>query len=494
MSRSARHLSDDLDPSLRRRPRRSWRQRVVLTVLSSVVIVCLAGASVGGYVLVKYNSIDRVGLDLDAALKGEPENFLIVGSDSRENASAGEAASVSGKRSDTIMVLRVDPKSERVALLSFPRDLIVTIADTGERARINSAYSRENGEQVLSDTLKQNFGISINHYVEIDFQGFQQLVDAIGGVAVWFPAAARDLGSGLYNEQVGCVQLDGKQALNFARSRKLEILVDGEWENDPRSDLSRVERQQVFVRRALTKALSQVKSNPLRVTDLVNVGVENVSLDEQMSIGDIIDLGNNFRDFSADKLESYPLPVVDNPVDGGNTVLIDEKKAQPALNVFRGLPPGELSPVQATVQVLNATDTQGFAKDISGALQKVGFDMQEPASTEASATSIVQHAPGQATYGQLVARYITAPTTLVENPDLGDGEVVVVAGADFSTVHDQPEPAEQTTTPATGEQGTTTTTTADGSTTSTTSAAPTTTTTAPNPYVIGEPPAGKSCE
>ncbi len=492
MSRSAHHLSDDLDPPLRLRPRRSWRQRVVLAVLSSVVIVCLAGASVGGYVLVKYNSIDRVGLDLDAAPKGEPENFLIVGSDSREKASAGEAASVSGKRSDTIMVLRVDPKSERVALLSFPRDLIVTIADTGERARINSAYSRENGEQVLSDTLKQNFGISINHYVEIDFQGFQQLVDAIGGVSVWFPAAARDLGSGLYNEQLGCVQLDGKQALDFARSRKLEILVDGEWENDPRSDLSRVERQQVFIRRALTKALSQVKSNPLGVTDLVNIGVERVSLDEQMSIGDIIDLGNNFSDFSADKLESYPLPVIDNPVDRA-TVLIDEKKAQPALNVFRGLPPGELSPVQATVQVLNGTDKQGFARDISGALQKVGFDMQEPASTEPSATTVVQHAPGRAKYGQLVARYITAATTLVENPELGDGEVVVIAGADFTTLHDQPEPAEQTTTTAAGEQDTTTTTT-PGESTATTSAASPTTTSAPNPYIIGEPPAGKSCE
>jgi polyisoprenyl-teichoic acid--peptidoglycan teichoic acid transferase len=488
-------MSDDLDPPLRPRPRRSWRQRVVLTVLSSVVIVCLAGASVGGYVLVKYNSIDRVGLDLDAAAKGEPKNFLIVGSDSREKAGADEAASVSGKRSDTIMVLRVDPESERVALLSFPRDLIVTIADTGERARINSAYSRENGEQVLSDTLRQNYGISINHYVEIDFQGFEQLVDAIGGVSVWFPAVVRDVASGLYNEQLGCVKLDGNAALDFARSRKLEILVDGEWENDPRSDLSRVERQQVFVRQALTKALSQVKSNPLRVTDLVNVGVENVSLDEQMSIGDIIDLGNTFRDFSAENLESYPLPVVDNPVDGGNTVVIDERNAQPALNVFRGLPPGELSPMQATVQVLNGTDKQGFARDISGALQEVGFDMQEPATIEASATSVVQHAPGQANYGRLVARYVTAPTTLVENPDLGDGEVVLVAGADFTTVHEQPAPAEPTTTAtAAGEQGAGTTTTAGESTTSTTAAPPTTTTTAANPYIIGEPPAGKSCD
>jgi hypothetical protein len=151
--------------------------------------------------------------------------------------------------------------------------------------------------------------------------------------------------------------------------------------------------------------------------------------------------------------------------------------------------------MQATVQVLNGTDKQGFARDISGALQEVGFDMQEPATIEASATSVVQHAPGQANYGRLVARYVTAPTTLVENPDLGDGEVVLVAGADFTTVHEQPAPAEPTkTATAAGEQGAGTTTTAGESTTSTTAPPPTTTTTAANPYIFGEPPAGKSCD
>jgi hypothetical protein len=175
-------------------------------------------------------------------------------------------------------------------------------------------------------------------------------------------------------------------------------------------------------------------------------------------------------------------------------VVIDEKKAQPALNVFRGLPPGELSPMQASVQVLNGTDKQGFARDISGALQKIGFDMQEPATTGASANSVVQHAPGQADYGRLVARYVTAPATLVENPELGDGEVVLVAGADFTTVHEQPAPEPTTATAAAGGQGAGTTTTAGESTTSTAAAPPTTTTTEPNPYIIGEPPAGKSCD
>ena len=96
--------------------------------------------------------------------------------------------------------------------------------------------------------------------------------------------------------------------------------------------------------------------------------------------------------------------------------------------------------MQATVTVLNATTKEGFARDISGALQRIGFELTEPDTTEPAPTTTVQHAPGQANYGRLVASYLSAPATLVESPDLGAGEVVVVAGADFTTVHDQPAP------------------------------------------------------
>jgi LCP family protein required for cell wall assembly len=95
---------------------------------------------------------------------------------------------------------------------------MVEIPDTGGRGMINSAYSMENGEQVLIDTLSLNFGIPIHHYVEIDFNGFQQLVDTIGGVSLWIPNAVRDEHSGLFIQDRGCVTLQGEQALQFAGS------------------------------------------------------------------------------------------------------------------------------------------------------------------------------------------------------------------------------------------------------------------------------------
>ena len=475
----------DPEPGTVQRHRRSWRQRIILAALASIVVLCLAGASVGGYVLVKYNSINRVdNLSLDQPPSGDPENYLIVAVDTRE----GQLS----KNTDTIMVARGDPQSDRLALTSFPRDLMVTIADTGEVGMINSAYSRPDegqGEQNLINTLRQNFGVPIHHFIEVNFESFKRVVDDVGGVSMWFPTPARDVHSGLYVDQPGCVQLDGQMALGLVRSRKMRVLTPDGWETPPgESDLTRVQRQQAFIRRALDKALPQVRSNPVRVNEFVNIAIDNVRFDENLGVRDLIDLGNQFRDFDPANFETYALPTVPYPADPYR-VLLDKRAAAPMLNVFRGLSPGALSPDLATVQVLNATDKEGLARDISGALQRIGFDVTEPDTIDPAATTTVQHAPGQANYGQLVASYLTARATLVENPELSDGEVVVVAGADFTTVHDEPAPTEQTPTSTDAGQP------ATSSTASTASAAPaTTTTTEPNSFIIGEPPHGETCD
>ena len=157
---------------------------------------------------------------MEEAAPGEPENYLIVGSDSRENIDPDDPSFgdvlpgvVGGQRSDTIMVARIDPADTQVHIVSFPRDLFLELS-TGETTRINAAYGQ--GRQVLIDTIQQNFGIAINHYVEIDFTGFQRLVDAIGGVPVYLDAAYRDERSSLVAPiGPGCVTLDGTTALGL---------------------------------------------------------------------------------------------------------------------------------------------------------------------------------------------------------------------------------------------------------------------------------------
>jgi LCP family protein required for cell wall assembly len=472
-------------------------QRVFLTVGIIFVVMCLGGTSVAGYILATYGSIDRVSdIDIAEAPPGEPRNFLLVGSDNREG-TADEGA-VSGRRSDTIIVARLDPESDRIGLVSFPRDLLVTRADTNDRDQINHAYSAENGEQVLIDTIALNFGIPIHHYVEVRFQAFQQLVEAIGGVELWIPNAIQDEHSGLFIEQLGCVTLNGDQGLLFARSRYLEFMnEDGEWESDPYSDISRTQRQQIFIKRALSKALGQVQSNPLRMRELIDIGTSNVRLDDQLGVSEMLDLANDFRDFSADRLETYPLPVVDSETQSGRLEL-DEDAAEPILNVFRGLDPSEVGPGVINVQVLNGTDRQNLATDISAALQHVGFDMGEPSDTpERPAHTVVYHGPGQQNYGMRVARHVTGGADVVERPDITAGDVVLVAGGDFQTIHDQPTPVDRmpTTTVAGQPAGTTPTTAApaEEAPTTTTAPPPTTTTTVSNGYIVGEPPPGAHC-
>jgi polyisoprenyl-teichoic acid--peptidoglycan teichoic acid transferase len=480
---------------------RSWGQRAILTAGCAFVAVCLGGVSLAGYTLAKYGSIERYkDLHIDEAPAGDPENYLVVGSDTRAGASAEEARDTPGQRSDTIMIVRIDPGEEQALVLSLPRDLVVPIAGTGETGRINSAYSMgtpDQGRQRLINTIRENFGIPINHYVEISFQGFGRLVDAVGGIRLYFRTAVRDLHSGFYQEELGCQTLNGERALQFVRSRYLDYMTpDHEWRHDGSADLGRITRQQVFIREAVRQIVAEVGSNPLKINRLIDIGIDTIGLDEDSGIGDIRDLADRFRDFSDRKLRTYALPVVDRA--DHVTVALVERDAEPILNVFRGLAPGEISPSVVKVTVLNGTGRQGQANDVAGALQAIGFDVVgkgdlSPAGATVAHTQ-VRHAPGDEAYGQRVASHITGGADLAVNPALDPGSVEVVTGLDFTTVHDQPTPVEQTST----------TTTAAGSSSSvsstTTTTRPTTTTTAtlppssdPTGHSVGEIPAGAHC-
>lgn len=473
------------------------RQRALLAAGATTSVVCLLGAAVVGYALAQWGRVDRIDVDTDTAATGEPLNVLVVGSDSREGESAEEAAAVDGKRTDTIMVMRLDPATEQVSVLSFPRDLVLPIAGTGEEARINSAYDGPGEQQALIDTIRQNFGITINHWIEVDFQGFRDLVDAIGGVTLYFDHALRDRESGLYVTQLGCVTLDGDMALAYSRSRQAEYLTeDGEWEDDPQADLSRIVRQQTLMREALRGALGQV-DNPLRLRGLIDVGIDTVSIDDGLGLRDIRRLAEQYRDIDPEAFHTASLPVLPRPGDEGATLVVDEPAAEPILNVFRGLDPGEISPSLVDVSVLNGTVAEptrqrdGLAGDIADRLAAVGFAVEAPSDdTEFHEHTTVRYAPGQLAYGQRVARHLDPGVILDEDPSLESGHVTVVAGADFESVHDEPTPLDELPPPpadsASSSQTTTSTTTSDDAPPTSLPTSPTTTT----PAHVGAVPDG----
>ena len=425
---------------------RTWPQRLLFLAGCLIVVFAVGTASVAAYLGIRYGQIDRIeDIALDAKV-GEAANYLLVGTDSREgldpnDPDAGGFLGDSGcDCTDTIMVLRVDPEEKQAYLLSFPRDLYLPIAGTGDTARINTAHAH--GEQTLIDTITQNFNIPIHHYVEIDFVGFEQLVDAVGGVPLWFDAPVRDTHTGLDVPQAGCVELSGEQARKFVRSRYLEYRdEDGDWDQDPTADLGRITRQQVFVRRAVAKAVNEGLSNPITLNELVSAGVANVSLDEHLDAGDLLAIGEAFSEYDSDDLQGYSIPSEPlNTSAGAKVELPLMDKAQTTLNIFRGLPPGTLSPESVDVSVLNGTGVTGQAADAAGALATIGFNIVDVDSypTEDVARTTIQYGYYAAPAARRVAAHITGGAALgaEQGPRSRRG-----GGGDRSRLHDHPRPA-----------------------------------------------------
>lgn len=318
----------------RRRPRR------VLNGVSLGVVLALGGTA---GVMVATNSqeakVERVA-GVDDVLAEPPtgwENYLLVGSDSREGAdpnapdagSIGDVTDVQGKRSDTIMVLHVNHDRDEVALMSLPRDLWVDIPGYGPD-RINSAYAH--GEDVLIRTVQESLGIPVNHYIEVDFFGFKDIVDAIGGVEACFDAPTRDKNTGLAVPVDGCFTLNGLQALQFARSRYYEEYVDGEWVMDPTSDLGRIQRQQAFIAEAAAKLIDRTRANPLELNRIVDVVAQSVRADPGT---DLIKASRELQPLAEGGIDGFPLPVKGTTIDGKAVLVLDEW-AEPVLAYFRG--------------------------------------------------------------------------------------------------------------------------------------------------------------
>lgn len=268
------------------------------------------------------------------------DNYLLVGSDSREfgDPNTGETGSVSGNRSDTIMLLRYDRDSGQASLLSIPRDLYVTIPGRKNPTRINAAFN--DGPDVLVRTVQEALGIPVHHYVEIDFTGFEQLVEALGGVQVCFFFPTRDENTGLRVDEPGCYVLDGRQALAYARSRHYEEFKDGKWKEDPTSDLGRSKRQRAFVDACLQEAFRQLKDDPFRAGELVGAIGDAVHIDEDL---DPIEAGSSLRAAVDSGLQSYALPVVGKTIDGAAVLLLGDG-ADVVLSFFRGTGAAPVTP------------------------------------------------------------------------------------------------------------------------------------------------------
>ncbi|HET7487701.1 MAG TPA: LCP family protein [Acidimicrobiales bacterium] len=460
---------------------RRWPRRLLIGLNVFVALCLVTTGATYGYLKWQLGKVKKV--DLCKVLRncgdddpGQPMNVLLVGSDSRADISKAEAkrfgaaGDVGGVRSDTIIVAHIDPKAQKASMISIPRDLAVHIAGTPGKSpeRINSAFGK--GPDVLIATIKDQLGIPIDHYAEVDFNTFRGVVDAIGGVTVYFGAPARDKETGLDVKAPGCVKMDGDLALNYVRSRKYEYLERGKWREDPTADLGRIQRQQSFIRTVLGKA-STVGRNPVKLNEIINSAAPNLKIDAAFSTKDMLRLAKKFHTLDPNAVEMLRLPTTGVRINGAAVLQLQQPDAREIVDHFLGraseeaaagqAPPPKVLPGSVQVRVLNGTGADGQAGAAAKALERANFVIAGTGDSPAKAgtQTIVRYAQGQQAKAQLLQAYVDGPSHLVLDTSLRGTDLVLVTGPGFQGIKDAPG-ATPSTTAAPAATTTTTTTTA----------------------------------
>jgi LCP family protein required for cell wall assembly len=302
-------------------------------------------------------------------------NFLVLGSDSRaglspkEASAFGNTSNTPGKRADTIIVVHVDPVHDRTVVLSIPRDLRVDIPGHGEN-KINTAFT--DGPNVLVRVVEKLTGLQIDHYVQVDFVGFQNLVNALGGVPICINRPLTDPLSGLNLPHKGCYNLKGAQALAFVRARHIQ--------GDIIPDFSRIARQQQFIRAVIQKTLSI--GAILHFPALIRAVQKNLVIDKNLNLYSLQDLTRKLTDLGQRGVAFRVVPAT--PVTIGGEDFVDLIQPDASLlfqrirlgrrlgNIGRESLGTAISPANVTVQVYDA-NSNGKADAVVSYLERAGF-------------------------------------------------------------------------------------------------------------------------
>ncbi|HEX5585703.1 MAG TPA: LCP family protein [Acidimicrobiia bacterium] len=444
---------------------RALMGRIGIALVLCVALVAAGVVWVNRYIDDEIERIPRVALTTSTTTNNGT-NFLIIGSDSRafvdnsiDQSAFGSEAEEGGQRSDTLMVLHAN--GDKSFAVSFPRDTWVTLPN-GSDAKINAAFN--DGPQNVVDTLQQNFGVAVNHYLEVNFETFGDLVNAIGGVPVYSPYPMIDSFTGLnIGFPFACNVLDGGQALAYVRSRHPEEFRNGRWQDvSGIPDLDRIARQQEFVKTLGRVAMERALDDPTIAPDLADQVLPNLTADAGFDRAAFDELARALLGLRGGDsgVEFATLPTEGAVRGGGQQVLLlDKAAADPMLERLRGnvvvaptpdtaaadgsattAPAGpRLSDVQVTVR--NGSGKSGAAGSALQELANVGFVPGQALNDSRGVVdrTEVRYRSSDAAKAQLVASYVEGADLVVD--DSLSGAVVVVVGKNFKAIAKVQTPA-----------------------------------------------------
>ena len=303
-------------PAPKRKHKRPFLVALIATLGSLVgiaaVVAVVAGVFLGGLARSYDAGKDVIRDPFPTGSRPAPstgaQNILLVGSDSRSNDDPdGDRAA--GGRSDTLMLAHVPADRKGVYLMSIMRDSWVDVPGRG-MAKINAAYAW-GGVPLTVQTVENLLDVRIDHVAEIDFAGFRDMTDALGGVTVNAPKAFT---AGGHSYTAGDNRLDGDAALAFVRER--HSFAD--------ADYTRVKNQQAFMRGILDGVLAKgTITNPGRIQDFVTATSEYLSVDEGLTFQTLVGLGWSLRDVRPSDLTTFTMPTAGTGTSPGGQSIVN---------------------------------------------------------------------------------------------------------------------------------------------------------------------------
>jgi LCP family protein required for cell wall assembly len=479
-----------------------------------------------GYTWYLNNKVKRIevkGLTV-APTKGRDmgtENILLVGSTSRCALSVQATVyglcsqGVDGVNSDVVMILHLNPSVPSVSILSIPRDLFVPNARAEGAYKIDAALFEGAGQ--LVNAVEEDFGIPIQHFVELNFDSFGNVVSALGGISMYFPEPVYDAYSNLKVTTPGCHFMDGFQALEVVRARHLQYQPPGntdpnprDWPQEAQSDLARIQRDHEFLRVMASAVSKRGLGNPITDEQLLSAVVGQLVVDNGFSLSNMVNVALTYHGVSIYGAPQLTIPVqidqlgnyyykgsnygdVEFPIQPLDTQTVDQfLGVSSTTDTVNG---GTLPPASSvTVSVLNGSGSYNQAATTSAALGQLGFNMVGTGQTSSVGTpsetlvTYSQRTPTDEAAAQAVVNSISGAVTLAYGPTTDGAEVTVTTGSDFTV--DSPAPVAAGPTTTLGPQASVPTTVAPTTTTSPATAGFSAPTTSVEPLAAWDP---RSC-
>jgi len=327
---------------------KSTRAIRIITSLSVGVVLVSAFSWLGlGQISGAINRIDAfAGLNSRPDKPNKALNYLLVGVDTREGLTkeqlkllrVGSTKTAAGSRSDTMLLVHISKARDKAKIISIPRDSLVTIPEhpsslnpekivPAAKGKINAAFAF-GGPSLLIETIENESGVRIDHYIEIGFAGFAGMVDALGGIEVCTRRDIDDPGSHLVLA-AGVHTLNGVESLKYVRTRDF----------DGMGDLGRMQRQQQFMSAVLRKVTSTgVLLNPIKLVNFFNAAIATIKTDSDLNQSDLLTLAKQMKNLSASKVRTLTIPLgnVNARVPGvGSVVTWDPVLAPELFNRLR---------------------------------------------------------------------------------------------------------------------------------------------------------------